>query len=210
MSNLFVIEARVKQVGLPTVFKYLGLTADMNPINPEWAKKSKVIFSRSLNDAYFFTNLIEAQQHYDALVATAVEPNTSGKTMFVPPISEIIGGEHGNRRVRLELVLVNIVGHGLVGSNISPMFEVELLAEELVGQPYSIQTMTKVNLLTEDNHLGEYNITPPVMEQGDTYYGTRIDFVNGHVIHEAFDGAGRAVHYTCTKLGNRLGRNVGM
>lgn len=204
--NIFVIEARVRENNKHTQVKYLGLLNEPNHINPEWAVKDKVVFDADLDKAKFFTNHADATDCFNTLITKILEPNTSGKTLFIPPVSDIVGGEHSRRTALITLRLVGIVGDGLSESRTNTIHGVDLIAEEFMGQPYTVRQNIRVNLQLRDNQLGHLDLTIPALLAGDTYHSTYIDQDNNQVIHECWDPQGRRVVYTCTAKGNLLQR----
>lgn len=210
MTNIFLIEAKVKESGNSnTVVKYLGFEERVmsgNEFTDRWKDRSVAIFPSDLNKAVFFNNFQQAGGIFNSLVEDLLKPNDGGKVMFIPPLSDLVGGEHRRRTILIELQLLNITGIGLAKSTITPISEVTLIAEEYKDRPYSVKTRTPVNMVIEDNMIGDYNVTPPVLAPGDQYYSTRINTVLGEVVHECWDSEGRTVTYICSKKGNFLHR----
>lgn len=54
--------------------------------------------------------------------------------------------------------------------------------------------------------VGDYDLTPPMMQNGDRYIRAEIDHNNGRVIHHAQSQSGQPVLYYCTRRGNYLQR----
>lgn len=206
MSVLYVIEARVKphNQALPTTTRYLRLE-NSGAFNALIIKD----FKGSLAFASFFSNLPKAQQVFDEIVEQSTAPNTGGKTLLVPPVSDMVGGEHGERGFTIELNLIGIIGDGLLDTRISAVQSVVLEVHEYVGKPYTVTRRAKINLVVPpDQMLGNFNLTPPNMMEGDTYTSTSIDYAAERVIHKALAANGRPVFYICTPRGNLLNRQM--
>lgn len=208
MNTVYVIEVRVQPTNAPAYARYFGRVDDLNPINPEWSQSNIPAFGPTLNDALFFTNTGEAAQEFDNLITRVTEPNTGNRTLFIPPISEIVGGNHGNRTYQLHFTLVKITGESLVGADIKVVRNVPVKAEEFTNQPYRVKTELSVNLVTDGGEVAGYNLTIPIMVVGDMYRSTRIDPARRLVIHEAVTENGSLVKYECTKHGNLLQRTT--
>ena len=54
--------------------------------------------------------------------------------------------------------------------------------------------------------VGDYDLTAPVMQNGDRYIRAEIDHNNGQVLHHAQSQSGQPVLYYCTRRGNYLQR----
>lgn len=203
MTNSFVVEIIVKEVhGLP-VTKYLGAPAEKSVGLEDVAPQTTPFgFYQELNKATFFRNYEECNGHLNQLVEECTVPNTGGRTLFGLPISELIGGEHGRRTVDITLNLISLSGASLSTTAIGVLKTHKLVAEEFNGRPYSVTRLTQVKMLIANNHIGEYNVTPPVMQTEHEYHGTYIDTANDKVIHQAYDADGHMVEYVCTKAGN--------
>lgn len=203
MKNIFAIQAIILDSNNSEVVKYFHYTK-----GHELAGKDAVqlLFPQNLSEATLFDDHTLATTVFETFIAD-VTKEANGKTMFEPPFSILVGGEHTRRVVSVTLDLVCIHGVNLLNSTISTERTVKLQGEEYSdGTPYTIRMQGHVNLVFEDNIVADYDVTVPEMMDGDTYHKTRIDHVLGRVIHEAYSKAGLIVIYTCTKQGNLLHR----
>lgn len=206
----YVMEVRVKSAAMPTLIKYAQIFKESNPINPEWTNTSgKLLFCRSLNDAYFWEDPASAIDFFNQVLGKICEPNTTGKTMFGPPLTQLVGGEFGRRSYTLEFSLVGIIGDGLVRGEMRVIAQTTIKAEEYVGEPYTTHAVCDINLVIPENKvLGDYDLTPPPMQDRDVYDATRIDYAANRVIHEARNEQHGIVYYICTRHGNLLHRQT--
>lgn len=203
MNNLYVLQARIKASNAPEIVKYFSRTRthDLMDVDPDVFVLS---FHTYASDATYFDDLQTAQEVFSRFVKDSTKEN-NGKTMFEPPFSVLVGGEHTRRTVHVTLELVSITGESLSTSVISTVRTICLVGEEFAnGQPRNVWAQQHVNLQLRDNKIAGYNVNPPEMQNGDSYRNTRIDTDASRVIHEAWNPIGQVVVYTCTKEGNLL------
>ncbi|MNM27155.1 hypothetical protein D3C81_376400 [compost metagenome] len=207
--STFVIEAIVQGTSHPRMAKYLQIFQETHEVNLLVRGSGKLLFSRSLNDAYFFNNIDDAKNLFNELIDKLTEPNTGGRTMFASPMAELVGGVFGHRSYNIEFSLVALLGDSLAHGEVRVITKTEINAEERVGAPYVITAVNKVKLMIPpDNKLGDYDITPPTMQEGDIYESSKIDYAANRVIHTARAMDEKRAYYICTAQGNLLHRQL--
>lgn len=72
---------------------------------------------------------------------------------------------------------------------------------------YQQQHPTQVMQQQGGNMVGEFDVTPPTMLNGDRWVKYEIDFVNNRILHHAVSVNGLPVVYMCSKRGNMMGRS---
>lgn len=203
MTSIFAIQATVKQVHKPKMVKYFHHSVSY-PVTG--ADSVTTEFFESPAKATLFETLESATEAFNWFVNASVSKSV-GKTMFEPPFSILLGGEHGRRTVTAKIELVQISGVSLGRSVVNVVKEISLRGEEYEdGTPFTIVQFEPWNIELRDNKVGDYNLIPPAMCDGDEYLDTFVDSVNQRIQHEARSLTGNVVIYTCTMQGNLLHR----
>lgn len=204
MINSFLIEARVKESGKELEVKFLG--SEKKAMAGVFESSHDIVFSKDLNKAMFFPNMHQAEQVFQELAGQVLTPNTGGKTMFIPPLSQIVGQGPAVRTINVSLELISLAGEGLLHIRPRSLRRIELIASEAPGKPYNAHQVMAVNLSIEDNKFAGYDLSVPNMMMGDRYLSTSVDRLHNRVIHTALDANNKTVYYSCTQNGNLLQR----
>lgn len=204
MINSFLIEARVKESGKDIEVKFLG--SEKKAMAEIFESSHDIVFSKDLNKAMFFKNMHQAEHVFQELAGEVLKPNTAGKTMFTPPLSQIAGQGPTVRSINITLELISMAGESLLHVRPRSLRRIELVATETPGKPYHAHQVMAVNLAIEDNKFAGYDLSVPNMTAGDRYLSTSVDELHQRVIHTALDTNGKTVYYSCTQQGNLLQR----
>lgn len=203
MTSIFAIQATVKQSHKPKMVKYFHQAVSY-PVTGTDSITTE--FFESPAKATMFETLEGAIEAFDWFVNASVGKPV-GKTMFEPPFSILVGGEHCRRTVTTKIELVQISGVSLGKSVVNVVKEISLRGEEYDdGTPFTIVQFEPWNIELRDNKVGTYNLIPPKMWGGDEYLDTFADTTNQRIQHEARSVLGHVVIYTCTMQGNLLHR----
>lgn len=200
---IYAIQATVKQFHKPKFVAYLKSSLN---IDPNRSMSAKLEFPQEASQATFFGDFTVATDTFMQFVAACAK-DTLGKTMFEPPLSILLGGEHGRRTAVIKVELVQISGLSLARSAVAVISTVSLKCEEYEdGRPFTVKHFEPFNVELREGKAGGVYLQPPTMQEGDEYLDTYFEEGGTQVKHEARDPLGRVVIYTCTKQGNLLYR----
>lgn len=93
----------------------------------------------------------------------------------------------------------NTQEEGVQQANVSGLFAVN---SNLGNQHQQQQQQNNGN-----NNNGNFDMTPPIMLNGDRYLNAHVDYGKNNVVHMAVSQNGNSVTYLCSRFGNFLQRN---